>query len=241
MVESNQQDWSAWRTQAVSNNETDVYRSWYNVDALVQDAGAASSGEASIFNQLPLSNEFAANAQSHILEQDDMTGNTEHTGSSSSVGNPHISRPTLLDRMFLLSTGLHETTSSQVDEDTVNAARRVHAELTQWLPASIATSPQPTLSSITTACYCCATAHDGRCQPEDLVTYTPSQLTVTGRITGLREYECWSYCKCSAYITATGAQCDNLVIVRHGHFCMTLLGWQKPGKNKQFLCAKTRH
>ena len=156
---------------------------------------------------------------------------------SSSTYSHLVSGPVLLDKINQLSAGLKTATATLVDEETVSAAKRLHAELARWMPTVTAAT------TITAACQCSTTSHEHRCRADVQVTFDPTQMTVIGRLTSLREFECWSYCRCSAYMDTTGAQCDSFVIVRHGGCCMPLTGWRKAGGRAKgkFICDKSQH
>ena len=181
-----------------------------------------------------------------VLQQQDQAGQGSAWDPPSSSGPPSLcsssadshlaSGPVLLDKINQLSASLKTATASLVDEETVIAAKRLHAELAHWMPTVTAAT------TITAACQCSTTSHEHRCRADVQVTFDPAQMTVIGRLTPLREFECWSYCRCSAYMDTTGAQCDSFVIVRHGGCCMPLTGWHKAGgKAKKFICDKPRH
>ena len=238
--ESNQQGWSRWRSRALQENEDDD-------DVSRQQAVAAPPLNATaILQQWPSPTEVADFANLPGLQQQEYAGNVLALDPPSSTAPPSLCPsssgsflapgPVLLDKIDQLSASLKVATASLVDEETVIAARRLHAELAHWLPTVVAAT------SITTACHCSATAHENRCRADVLVTFDPAQMTTIGRLTPLREFDCWSYCRCSAYLDTTGAQCDSFVIVRHGGCCIPLTGWHKAGgKAKKFICCKLRH
>ena len=144
-----------------------------------------------------------------------------------------------------LQCALRNVQPKDMERETVQALTELQEQLMDSLRvAAMQTTPEA-LGAIprTSACECCLFPDPidpkNDCDPQDLVTFIPSQCTTVGKIAELNRE--WYYCRCSKNMCQFGFPCESMAIVRHGQPCLVKCGWRRAGPNKPWSCNKVRH